>query len=99
MENNIKKTICYAIQSKKLIQFKYEDSTRIAEPYCYGLSKEESEVLRAYQIKGGSKSGHPTGWKLFRVSKMENITISDEFFAIGHHYGKEPVIKQIYCCI
>lgn len=99
MKNDIKEMICSAINSRQLIQFNYEDSTRIVEPYCYGLSKNDSEVLRAYQVKGGSKSGHTTGWKLFSASKMENIIISDEFFAIGHHYGAEPVIKKAYCCI
>ncbi|MGZ7070023.1 MAG: hypothetical protein ACXVH2_01625 [Methanobacterium sp.] len=99
MINNIKKIICSAIKSRQLIQFNYEDSTRIVEPYCYGLSKNDNEVLRAYQIKGHSKSGHPVGWKLFSVSKMEDIKVSNEFFAIGHQYGAEPVIKTVYCCI
>ncbi len=99
MEDNIKKIICSAIKSKQLIQFNYEDSTRIVEPYCYGLTKDDNEVLRAYQVKGQSKSGNTLGWKLFSASKMENIIINDEFFAIGHQYGAEPVIKEIYCCI
>jgi len=99
MEDNIKKVICSAIQSRQMIQFNYKDSTRVAEPYCYGQSKAGNEVLGAFQIKGQSKSGHPVGWKLFRASKMENIIITDEYFAIGHHYGKEPVIKNVYCCI
>ena len=99
MEDDIKKVICSAIQSKKMIQFNYEDSTRVAEPYCYGESKAGNEVLRAFQIKGHSKSGNPVGWKLFRSSKMENIMVTDEYFAIGHHYSKEPVIKNFYCCI
>jgi hypothetical protein len=99
MEDNIKKVICSAIQSKQMIQFNYEDRTRVAEPYCYGQSTAGNEVLRAFQIKGQSRSGHSVGWKLFRASKMENIIITDEYFAIGHHYGKEPVIKNVYCCI
>ena len=99
MENNIKKVICSAIQSRKMIQFNYEDSTRVAEPYCYGESKMGNEVLRAFQVKGGSKSGNPVGWKLFNASKMKNVGFTDEYFAIGHHYGKEPVIKNLYCCI
>ena len=99
MENNIKKVICSAIQSKQMIQFNYEDSTRVAEPYCYGQSKGGNEFLRAFQVKGHSKSGKSAGWKLFRASKMENIIVTEEYFAIGHHYGKEPVIKNAYCCI
>ena len=99
MENNIKNVICSAIQSKKMIQFNYEDSNRVAEPYCYGKSKTGNEVLRAFQVKGESKSGNPVGWKLFRASKIKNVAVTEEYFAIGHHYGKEPVIKNSYCCI
>ncbi|MGZ7044221.1 MAG: hypothetical protein ACXVHM_06485 [Methanobacterium sp.] len=99
MKENNKELICTAIKSNKLIQFNYDDGTRIVEPYCYGLSKTDKEVLRAYQIKGNSRSGHPVGWKLFSASEMKDIKVSDEFFAIGHHYGVEPVIKTAYCCI
>jgi predicted DNA-binding transcriptional regulator YafY len=99
MTESIKNIICSAIKSKQLIQFNYDDGTRIVEPYCYGLSKNDKEILRAYQIKGDSKSGHPVGWKLFNASKMKNITISNEYFAIGHQYGTEPTIKKINCCI
>lgn len=69
----LKKIFCSAINSKQLIKFNYEDSTRIVESYCYGLSKADDEVLRAYQFKGQCKSGNPLGWKLFSASKMENI--------------------------
>lgn len=98
MKNN-NKIICSAIKSKNLIQFNYEDGTRLVEPYCYGLTSKDKEVLRAYQVKGHSRSGNPVGWKLFSVSKIENIKVIKKFFAIGHHYSAEPVIKTIYCCI
>ena len=99
MQKSNKEIICSAIKSKQLIQFNYKEGIRIVEPYCYGLSKNDKEILRAYQVKGDSKSGHPEGWKLFSASKIENIKINHELFAIGHHYGEEPIIKTIYCCI
>ncbi len=99
MEENIKNVICPAIQSRQMIQFNYEDNTRVAEPYCFGQNKEGNVFLRAFQVKGKSKSGKSTGWRLFRASKIENVKITGEYFAIGHHYGKEPVIKNAYCCI
>jgi hypothetical protein len=96
---NIKNVICSAIQSKKMIQFNYKDSTRVAEPYCYGESKTGDKVLRAFQVKGESESGNPVGWKLFMASKIKNVAVTDKYFVIGHHYSKEPVIKNSYCCI
>ena len=94
-----KDIICSAIKSKQLIQFIFNNCERIVEPYCYGTSKNNKEVLRAYQIKGKSTSGKPIGWKLFDVSKIDNIKINKKLFAIGHHYGAEPTIKTKYCCI
>jgi predicted DNA-binding transcriptional regulator YafY len=99
MEENINPKICDAISSKKTIQFSYEEGTRIVEPYCYGLTKNGEEVLRAFQIKGYSKSRNPQGWKLFKVSKIKNLMLNEDNFTIGHHYGLEPVIKISYCCI
>ena len=99
MEKNINPEICDAISSRKMIQFSYDGGIRIVEPYCYGLTKEGNEVLRAFQIKGYSKSGNPYGWKLFKVSKIKNLKINEDHFAIGHHYSLEPTIKIFYCCI
>ena len=39
-----------------MVQFNYENSTRVAELYCYGESRTGNEVLRAFQVKGESKS-------------------------------------------
>ena len=56
-------SICKAIKNRQLIQFKYSDKNRIIEPYCYGLSNKRNEVLRGFQIQGGSASGEIVGWK------------------------------------
>jgi predicted DNA-binding transcriptional regulator YafY len=99
MEENINPELCSAISSKQIIQFSYEEGTRIVEPYCYGLTKTGEEVLRVFQLKGDSKSGNPQGWKLFKVSKIKDLKVNEENFSIGHHYGAEPAIKVFYCCI
>jgi len=99
MKNNINSVICNAIKSKHVLKFDYENGTRIAEPYCYGKSSKGNEVLRAFQIKGDSKSGKPHGWKLFNVSKMNNVTVNREHFSMGHDYSREKRMKNIYCCI
>lgn len=99
MQNNHTNKICSAIKSKYIIQFNYEEGKRIVEPYCFGLSREGNNVLRAYQIKGDSRSGKNSGWKLFSASKMKNIQKTKDLFVIGHHYTGEKIIKDKYCCI
>lgn len=91
--------ICNAIKSKQIIHFNYEDKTRIVEPYCFGESSKGNQVLRGFQIKGDSKSGDSHGWKLFNVSKMENVAINREHFSLGHDYKEEKRMKNIYCCV
>ena len=99
MKGSNNSVICDAIKSKLILEFNYEDGTRIVEPYCFGESSKGNKVLRAFQIKGHSKSGNPQGWKLFNVSKMENVAINQEHFSLGHDYRNERRMKSIYCCV
>ena len=75
-----------AISDMKLIEFSYNGKYRIVEPHAYGISKAGNDVLRAFQIKGGSISDQNTGWKIFQVDDMTNINISEEIFD-GPHSG------------
>ena len=62
--------ICGAIMGRHTIAFDYEGGQRVAEPWCLGFSGKGNQVLRAYQIGGYSKSGDPSGWRLYDLSKM-----------------------------
>jgi hypothetical protein len=69
-----------AIGSKKVIEFYYDGGARIAEPFCYGINRKNNEVLCAYQIGGYSSSGNPEGWKLFKVSEISSLKVTDIVF-------------------
>ncbi|NJE47334.1 hypothetical protein E3E35_07965 [Thermococcus sp. GR7] len=91
--------ICSAIRSRRIIKFYYKGGIRIVEPFCYGVSTAGNEVLRAYQIGGYSESGKPVGWKLFRISEISGLTVTDEHFE-GNRPGYNPRDKamvRIYC--
>lgn len=73
--------IIQAIEQKSPIKIWYDDeiSWRLIEPYVYGLHKNTKNfVLRAYQIKGVSKSGQTQGWKLFLVDKIKKVEFVPE---------------------
>jgi len=93
--------ICQTIKERKLLNFYYDGGLRTVEPYCYGLSKKNAAFLRAYQISGYSKSGTPSGWKLLNVSKISNISISEESFRLirPEYNPNDPIIVKIYCRI
>jgi len=90
--------ICDAINNQNIISFIYDQQYREVEPHCYGVSTKGNELLRAFQIAGYSSSGK-MGWKLYDLSKTENIQITDGFFdesAFGYKRG-DSAISTIYC--
>ena len=82
--------ICQAIRGRLVIRFRYDGGGyRTAEPHCYGTSTAGNEVLRAFQTGGASVSGQPVGWKMFDVSKMSSISLTNSSF-IGSRPGYNP---------
>lgn len=72
--------ICSAIRSRQVIRFYYNGGHRIVEPYCCGVSTAGNDVLRGYQTGGYSESGRPVEWKLFRLSEIRDLTLTNENF-------------------
>ena len=73
--------ICEAIENKKVIEFVYKNYKRIVEPHCYGVHKDtKNEVLHAYQVGGYTSSGKNPPWRIYIVSKMSEIVVTDRQF-------------------
>lgn len=91
--------ICKAIQEMKRLEFYYDGYYRKVEPHTYGVSKNGSEMLVAFQIRGGSKEGKVHYWKQFNVDKIERINILNEIFKEPRpDYVKgDKKVKLIYC--
>ena len=58
---------------------------RIIEPVCFGYSKADNPVVRAWDLEGASHSGYEgeqplPGWRLFRVDKIMSFRPSGENF-------------------
>ena len=70
-----------AIRTHKLIEFYHDGAFRIVEPYCLGISSRGNLLLRAYQVAGGSTSGHIPPWRLFDVGKMSRTLILGESYS------------------
>lgn len=93
--------ICDAIQSRRTLQFSYDGGIRYVEPYCFGISRRDNPVLRAYQTGGFSRSGRPVGWRMFDVSKIVGpITGGDLFIPSRPEYNpNDRDMTTIYCCL
>ena len=96
--------ICSAIKSQRIIEFYYHGGYRTVEPFCLGLvmsGEPENESLLCYQLGGYSELREVVGWKLYRASEMEDISISKEQFE-GDRPGYDPDdidMAEIYCCV
>lgn len=93
--------ICQAIQQLRKLIFNYKGLRRVVAPYCYGLSTRDAEVLRGVQIGGGSNS-HGYGFgKLWTVSEMSEVQLSDEHFEPNDplYNPNDSAMKRVICCV
>ncbi len=81
--------IASAIRNRKLLRFGYDGHLRTVEPHAYGTDRKNRNLLRAYQVAGGSESGEFIGWKLFREDEMVAITETSDTFT-----GPRPDYKR-----
>jgi hypothetical protein len=91
--------ICQAIQQRRKLIFDYTGLRRVVAPYCYGISTRDTEVLRAIQVGGASSSrGYGFG-KLWTVSEMSALQLSDEHFEPNdpHYNPNDSAMTRVIC--
>jgi len=91
--------ICEAIKKRRLLQFSYDDLTRIVEPHLFGRKTSGNDVLSAYMVEGYTESDHEPYWRNYSVDKMDFIIMLDEAFA-NQREGYNPdnqTMEEIYC--
>lgn len=92
------KTIEEAIQTRQLLELRYHGFSRIVEPHAYGRDKNGDEVLRCFQISGGSESGERTGWKLLKISEVFSLHNTTRNFIPRPEYRRnDKVIDYMFC--
>ena len=93
--------LCEAIGTRKLLAFTYEGHARVVAPYCHGFTRAGSEVLRAVQLRGSSRSGHFGSGKLWTVSKMRLVrTLAEELVPDDPAYEpNDSAMARIHCRI
>ncbi len=95
--------ICEAIRTHSLLEFEYHGRHRVVAPYCHGTSTRGVEVLRGVQVGGRSGAGgQGFGFgKLWVVSELANVRISDEHFKPDdpHYNPEDRGMEQIHCRI
>ena len=93
--------ICEAIEKKRLLQFSYEDLTRIVEPHLFGRKTSVNDVLSGYLVGGYTESDNEPYWRSYIVEEMEFVIMLDETFT-GSKEGFNPndnSMEEIYCSL
>jgi predicted DNA-binding transcriptional regulator YafY len=93
-------SIVDAIKKKQKVVIYYDGDEpggrglRTIEPVCFGYSKADNPVLRAWDEEGASHTGYKgeqplPGWRLFRVDKILSFKPTvDKFNTIRPGYNK-----------
>ena len=89
LKNAISKKLKCVIYYKGEEKGVVEDGFRTIEPYAIGVNEVGNNVLRAWIVRGKSKTGKidPSvvpGWRLFRIDRIYTISLSLETFTVPH---------------
>ncbi|HUG21448.1 WYL domain-containing protein [Piscinibacter sp.] len=69
-----------AIRARRRLSFSYGGHPRVVEPHVHGVDATGHVALSAYQVRGGSQTDEPVGWKHFRLDDVRHLTVLDETF-------------------
>src|SRR5260370_39994504 len=88
-----------ALQSGHCLEVRYDGYVRIVEGHACGWTKEGHAVMRVWQVRGGSVSNEPVGWKLLRLDETVCLVLLyDVSGATRHRYNRgDRAIKRILC--
>lgn len=81
-------SVSQAIQKRHVLELRYHGYSRIVEPHAYGRDKDCDEILRCYQISGGSESGERAGWKLLKVREIFSLHDTSNTFLPRPEYRR-----------
>lgn len=91
-------TICQAVEEKRVLELRYHGYSRIVEPHIYGTDKNGDEVMRCYQLAGGSASGERAGWKLLKTKEVLLVHLTEtQFLPRAEYRPSDRVITHAFC--
>lgn len=94
-------SICNAINSRTCLRVVYDGLNRIVEPHAYGVSTAGNEVMRVFQVGGGSASGESVGWKLMAIDQVQGLQATNTPSQAPRpgYKRNDSAMARIYCQI
>ena len=69
---------CEALSKGTRLAITDDGLTRVVEVHTVGTSDDGNPIMRAWQVRGGSRSNNPSPWRLFRLDRAWQYAILDE---------------------
>jgi predicted DNA-binding transcriptional regulator YafY len=98
MYSNLLDEISRAIGARLLLQFTYNNSPYLVEPYLVGKNELNQDCLRAWQLKSPKEFLSDDAWDCFTLSEISDLKILDKQFT-NKRPGYDPydnTMKRIY---
>jgi hypothetical protein len=84
-----------ALRQGKRLELRYDGFSRVVEVHAVGSTAEGNDVMRVWQVRGGSESGERVGWKLLRLDEAFAASVTDEESeAPRHGYKRGDKVMQ-----
>jgi hypothetical protein len=92
---------CEAIANARRLALTYAGHDRVVEVHVAGYARQGEPLMRAWQVRGGSESGEPVGWKMFRIEDVTAMRLTDERSRAPRpdYEPNDPAIVRIVCQI
>jgi hypothetical protein len=90
---------CEALRQQRCLDIRYDGFSRVVEVHAVGVSSAGHDIMRVWQVRGGSVSNERIGWKLLRLDEVLSVNIlSEKSFAPRQDYRRgDRAMQRIIC--
>lgn len=67
-----------ALNAGVCLRLQYDGFERVVEVHAVGVSTRNNPCMRVWQVRGGSVSGEPVGWKMMVMDKAFTMHLTEE---------------------
>ena len=90
---------CAALRACKRLELRYDGFSRLVEVHAVGTTKDDNDIMRVWQVSGGSQSGERMGWKLMSLDEAFAPHMTDQDSdAPRPGYKRGDAAMEYICC-